>query len=105
MGEAARDHLREGGDVHQEFFYGLCGGDTANARDAIATTPLSPGATYRLTVGTGVTDVAGNPLAAPAASRFTAVRSETKGVVREVYAVDGQMVEEGQLLFALAPKG
>lgn len=34
---------------------------------------------------------------------FTAVRSETKGVVREVYAVDGQMVEEGQLLFAIDP--
>lgn len=34
---------------------------------------------------------------------FTAVRSETKGVVREVYAVDGQMVEEGQLLFAIEP--
>lgn len=34
---------------------------------------------------------------------FTAVRSETNGVVREVYAVDGQMVEEGQLLFAIEP--
>lgn len=34
---------------------------------------------------------------------FTAVRSEIKGVVREIYAVDGQMVEEGQPLFALEP--
>jgi acetyl-CoA carboxylase biotin carboxyl carrier protein len=36
---------------------------------------------------------------------FTAVRAETAGTVREVYVVDGQMVEEGQLLFALDPKG
>jgi acetyl-CoA carboxylase biotin carboxyl carrier protein len=36
---------------------------------------------------------------------FTAVRAEVAGTVRTVYAVDGQMVEEGQLLFALDPKG
>jgi acetyl-CoA carboxylase biotin carboxyl carrier protein len=36
---------------------------------------------------------------------FTAVRADTAGTVRAVYAVDGQMVEEGQLLFALDPKG
>jgi acetyl-CoA carboxylase biotin carboxyl carrier protein len=36
---------------------------------------------------------------------FTAVRAEAAGTVRAVYAVDGQMVEEGQLLFALDPKG
>ncbi|UVO52009.1 acetyl-CoA carboxylase, biotin carboxyl carrier protein [Sphingomonas sp. SUN019] len=34
---------------------------------------------------------------------FTAVRAETRGVVRNVYAVDGQMVVEGQPLFALEP--
>lgn len=34
---------------------------------------------------------------------FTAVRTEAAGTVRAVYAVDGQMVEEGQLLFALDP--
>lgn len=34
---------------------------------------------------------------------FTAVRAETKGVVRHVYAVDGQMVQEGQPLFAIEP--
>lgn len=33
---------------------------------------------------------------------FTAVRTDIAGVIREIYAVDGQMVEEGQLLFALA---
>jgi acetyl-CoA carboxylase biotin carboxyl carrier protein len=36
---------------------------------------------------------------------FTAVRAEAAGTVRAVYAVDGQMVEEGQLLFALDPAG
>jgi acetyl-CoA carboxylase biotin carboxyl carrier protein len=36
---------------------------------------------------------------------FTAVRAEAAGTVCAVYAVDGQMVEEGQLLFALDPKG
>jgi glycogen phosphorylase len=39
--EPVLGQLREGGDVHREFFYGLCRGDTANARDAIATTPLA----------------------------------------------------------------
>ena len=34
---------------------------------------------------------------------FTAVRSEIRGVVREVYVRDGEMVKEGQLLFALEP--
>ena len=34
---------------------------------------------------------------------FTAVRSTEKGKVREIYAVDGQLVAEGQLLFALDP--
>lgn len=34
---------------------------------------------------------------------FTAVRSTEKGKVREVYVVDGQLVAEGQLLFALDP--
>jgi acetyl-CoA carboxylase biotin carboxyl carrier protein len=34
---------------------------------------------------------------------FTAVRAETRGVVQHVYAVDGQMVVEGQPLFALEP--
>jgi acetyl-CoA carboxylase biotin carboxyl carrier protein len=32
---------------------------------------------------------------------FTAVRAEANGIVRQVFAVDGQMVEEGQPLFAL----
>jgi acetyl-CoA carboxylase biotin carboxyl carrier protein len=32
---------------------------------------------------------------------FTAVRAEAGGIVRQVFAVDGQMVEEGQPLFAL----
>lgn len=34
---------------------------------------------------------------------FTAVRAESRGIVRHVYAVDGQMVAEGQPLFALEP--
>ena len=34
---------------------------------------------------------------------FTAVRAEIHGVVREVYVRDGEMVEEGQPLFALEP--
>ncbi len=34
---------------------------------------------------------------------FTAVRSTGTGKVREIYAIDGQMVEEGQLLFAIDP--
>ena len=34
---------------------------------------------------------------------FTAVRAEIRGVVREVYVRDGEMVEEGQPLFALEP--
>lgn len=34
---------------------------------------------------------------------FTAVCAEIRGVVRHVYAADGEMVSEGQLLFALEP--
>jgi acetyl-CoA carboxylase biotin carboxyl carrier protein len=34
---------------------------------------------------------------------FTAVRSETRGIIRQILAVDGQMVEEGAPLFALEP--
>ncbi|WP_068086821.1 acetyl-CoA carboxylase biotin carboxyl carrier protein [Novosphingobium rosa] len=34
---------------------------------------------------------------------FTAVRAEAKGVVRHIYAKDGDMVSEGQPLFALEP--
>lgn len=36
---------------------------------------------------------------------FTAVRSTVKGKVREIYAADGQMVEEGQLLMAIETEG
>ena len=36
---------------------------------------------------------------------FTAVRTDQAGVIREIYASDGQMVEEGQLLFAIEPEG
>ena len=34
---------------------------------------------------------------------FTAVRSQIRGVVRAAYARDGEMVKEGQPLFALEP--
>ncbi|HZU64309.1 MAG TPA: biotin/lipoyl-containing protein [Novosphingobium sp.] len=34
---------------------------------------------------------------------FTAVRAESKGIVRHIYASDGDMVSEGQVLFALEP--
>jgi acetyl-CoA carboxylase biotin carboxyl carrier protein len=34
---------------------------------------------------------------------FTAVSAKARGIVRHVYAVDGQMVEEGSPLFALEP--
>ena len=34
---------------------------------------------------------------------FTAVRTDAPGIVRQVYAVDGEMVHDGQPLFALQP--
>lgn len=36
---------------------------------------------------------------------FTAVRSQIRGLVREVYVSDGEMVTEGQPMFALEPMG